>query len=112
MAGTLAPVAGPGIMPPGGVLEEGLHFPSAHLLTPETERSTHYFFANARNFWSRTTATTTPSSPSSAVPSEKRTGPSSKPSSVLQWTQMTGSGSPTSPSGTARRRGLDGCWTD
>ena len=39
-----------GIMPPGGVLDEGLHFPSAHLLTPETERSTHYFFANARNF--------------------------------------------------------------
>ena len=39
-----------GIMPPGGSLEDGLHFPSAHLLTPETERSTHYFFANARNF--------------------------------------------------------------
>ncbi len=39
-----------GIMPPGGELNEGLHFPSAHILTPETERSTHYFYAVARNF--------------------------------------------------------------
>ena len=39
-----------GIMPPGGELDEGLHFPSAHILTPETERSTHYFYAVARNF--------------------------------------------------------------
>ncbi|MBP7565562.1 MAG: aromatic ring-hydroxylating dioxygenase subunit alpha [Burkholderiaceae bacterium] len=39
-----------GIMPPGGELSEGLHFPSAHILTPETERSTHYFYAVARNF--------------------------------------------------------------
>jgi vanillate O-demethylase monooxygenase subunit len=29
---------------------EGLHFPSAHILTPETERTTHYFWAVARNF--------------------------------------------------------------
>ncbi|VVE90550.1 aromatic ring-hydroxylating dioxygenase subunit alpha [Pandoraea bronchicola] len=27
-----------------------LHFPSAHILTPETERTTHYFWAVARNF--------------------------------------------------------------
>lgn len=39
-----------GIMPTGGVLADGLHFPSAHLLTPETERTTHYFYANTRNF--------------------------------------------------------------
>ncbi len=39
-----------GIMPPGGELSEDLHFPSAHFLTPETERSTHYFYAVARNF--------------------------------------------------------------
>lgn len=39
-----------GIMPPGGELAEGLHFPSAHILTPETARTTHYFYANARNF--------------------------------------------------------------
>ena len=39
-----------GIMPPGGELSEGLHFPSAHILTPETERTTHYFYANTRNF--------------------------------------------------------------
>ena len=35
---------------PGGSREEGLRFPSAHLLTPETDRSTHYFWASARNF--------------------------------------------------------------
>lgn len=39
-----------GIMPPGGELRDGLHFPSAHILTPETERTTHYFYANTRNF--------------------------------------------------------------
>ena len=39
-----------GITPPGGEKEEGLHFPSAHLLTPEKEHSTHYFYAVARNF--------------------------------------------------------------
>jgi phenylpropionate dioxygenase-like ring-hydroxylating dioxygenase large terminal subunit len=39
-----------GIMPPGGELSQGLHFPSAHILTPETERTTHYFYANTRNF--------------------------------------------------------------
>lgn len=39
-----------GIMPPGGELEQGFHFPSAHLLAPESDRSTHYFYAIARNF--------------------------------------------------------------
>lgn len=39
-----------GIMPPGGALEQGFHFPSAHLLVPESSRSTHYFYAVARNF--------------------------------------------------------------
>jgi len=39
-----------GIMPTGGVLADGLHFPSAHILTPETERTTHYFYAIGRNF--------------------------------------------------------------
>ena len=39
-----------GIMPTGGALSDGLHFPSAHILTPETERTTHYFYANTRNF--------------------------------------------------------------
>lgn len=34
----------------GDDTERGLHFPSAHLLTPETERSTHYFWAVARDF--------------------------------------------------------------
>jgi len=39
-----------GIMPAGGALSEGLHFPSAHLLTPETDRTTHYFYAISRSF--------------------------------------------------------------
>lgn len=39
-----------GIVPPGGERADGFHFPSAHLLTPETERSTHYFYAVARDF--------------------------------------------------------------
>src|SRR5690606_17858258 len=39
-----------GIMPPGGEIRDGFHFPSAHLLVPETERSTHYFYAVARSF--------------------------------------------------------------
>jgi len=39
-----------GIMPPGGQLQQGFHFPSAHLLAPETDRSTHYFYAVARSF--------------------------------------------------------------
>ena len=39
-----------GIMPPGGELVQGLHFPSAHLLVPESDRGTHYFYAVARNF--------------------------------------------------------------
>lgn len=38
------------VMPPGGQLSEGLRFPSAHLLTPETARTTHYFYAIARDF--------------------------------------------------------------
>ena len=38
---------------PGDPLERGLHTPSAHILTPETERSTHYFWAFARNFKKR-----------------------------------------------------------
>jgi len=39
-----------GIMAPGEPRESGLHTPSAHILTPETERSTHYFWAFARDF--------------------------------------------------------------
>ncbi len=39
-----------GIMPPGGELADGLHFPSAHLLTPEDSQRTHYFYAVSRNF--------------------------------------------------------------
>ncbi len=39
-----------GIMPTDGVLADGLRFPSAHLLSPETDRTTHYFYAIARNF--------------------------------------------------------------
>ena len=38
------------VMPPGEQRDAGYHFPSAHLLTPETEGSTHYFFALSRNF--------------------------------------------------------------
>ncbi len=34
----------------GDETESGLHFPSAHLLTPETERTSHYFWAVARDF--------------------------------------------------------------
>ena len=39
-----------GIMAPGETRESGIHTPAAHLLTPETERTTHYFWAFARDF--------------------------------------------------------------
>jgi phenylpropionate dioxygenase-like ring-hydroxylating dioxygenase large terminal subunit len=35
---------------PGDPRTSGLHLPSAHILTPETERSTHYFWASGRDF--------------------------------------------------------------
>ncbi len=34
----------------GGAPEDGLSIPTAHLLTPETETSTHYFWGMARDF--------------------------------------------------------------
>ncbi len=39
-----------GINAPGKTRAEGIHTPSAHILTPETERSTHYFWCFARQF--------------------------------------------------------------
>ena len=39
-----------GIMAPGAPRESGIHTPAAHILTPESERSTHYFWAFARDF--------------------------------------------------------------
>ncbi|QUT05580.1 Rieske 2Fe-2S domain-containing protein [Sphingobium phenoxybenzoativorans] len=39
-----------GIMAPGDPREAGLHMPSAHILVPETERSTHYFWLFGRDF--------------------------------------------------------------
>ena len=39
-----------GIHPPGGSKSDGWHVPSAHILTPETGTSTHYFWAFARDF--------------------------------------------------------------
>lgn len=39
-----------GITEPDGDEAHGLHFPSAHILSPATERSTHYFYGVARNF--------------------------------------------------------------
>ena len=39
-----------GIMPPGEPRENGIHTPAAHILTPETERTTHYFWVVARDF--------------------------------------------------------------
>ena len=39
-----------GIMAPGEPRAAGIHTPAAHILTPETERSTHYFWALARDF--------------------------------------------------------------
>lgn len=37
-----------GACPPGGDREQGTGFFGAHILTPETDQSTHYFFAAAR----------------------------------------------------------------
>ena len=34
----------------GAPVEEGISIPTAHLITPETETSSHYFWAMARNF--------------------------------------------------------------
>ena len=39
-----------GIMAPGAPRESGIHTPAAHILTPETDRTTHYFWAFARDF--------------------------------------------------------------
>ena len=39
-----------GVMAPGEARETGIHTPAAHILTPETERSTHYFWTVARDF--------------------------------------------------------------
>ena len=39
-----------GIMAPGDPREAGIRTPGAHILTPETERTTHYFWASARDF--------------------------------------------------------------
>ena len=39
-----------GIMAPGEARETGIRTPGAHILTPETERTTHYFWATARDF--------------------------------------------------------------
>jgi vanillate O-demethylase monooxygenase subunit len=35
---------------PGSPRASGMQLPSAHILTPETERSTHYFWASGRDF--------------------------------------------------------------
>jgi phenylpropionate dioxygenase-like ring-hydroxylating dioxygenase large terminal subunit len=39
-----------GVMAPGDPRESGIRTPGAHILTPETERTTHYFWATARDF--------------------------------------------------------------
>lgn len=39
-----------GVTPTGRPREEGAQSYSVHILTPETATSTHYFFANARNY--------------------------------------------------------------
>lgn len=39
-----------GVTVPGGTREEGMRFPSAHLLTPESATTTHYFWMNGRDF--------------------------------------------------------------
>ena len=39
-----------GIMAPGDPREAGIRTPAAHILTPETDRTTHYFWAAARDF--------------------------------------------------------------
>jgi vanillate O-demethylase monooxygenase subunit len=38
-----------GMIRPGGSEADGVCIPTAHLLTPETEKSTHYFWAQNRN---------------------------------------------------------------
>lgn len=35
---------------PGESIEQGVQIPSGHMLTPETEYTTHYFWTTARNF--------------------------------------------------------------
>ncbi len=39
-----------GIMAPGDSRESGIRTPGAHILTPETARTTHYFWSTARDF--------------------------------------------------------------
>ena len=39
-----------GIMPPGEPRANGIHTPAAHILTPETDSTTHYFWVVARDF--------------------------------------------------------------
>ncbi|WP_206244029.1 aromatic ring-hydroxylating dioxygenase subunit alpha [Novosphingobium terrae] len=39
-----------GIMAPGTPRETGIRTPAAHILTPETENSTHYYWISARDF--------------------------------------------------------------
>ncbi len=39
-----------GVMGPGEPRESGIRTPGAHILTPETERTTHYFWASSRDF--------------------------------------------------------------
>jgi phenylpropionate dioxygenase-like ring-hydroxylating dioxygenase large terminal subunit len=39
-----------GATPSGKAREEGIETQNAHIMTPETERRTHYFFFNARNY--------------------------------------------------------------
>ncbi len=39
-----------GVTAPGQPRSTGIHTPSAHILTPENERSTHYFWAFSRDF--------------------------------------------------------------
>jgi vanillate O-demethylase monooxygenase subunit len=37
-------------MAPGTARETGIRTPAAHILTPETENSTHYYWISARDF--------------------------------------------------------------
>ena len=39
-----------GVTAPGRPKEEGLRREGAHLLTPETDKTTHYFFSSSRNY--------------------------------------------------------------
>ena len=39
-----------GIMAPGESRESGIHTPAAHILTPETDKTTHYWWAFSREF--------------------------------------------------------------